>query len=523
MARLITAFTHSFGFLLLDAIVETKRRRPPPLNANNATTCTAAAAEETTMAGPDSKQSPSPSAGSSGSGSGSSTMMVNLAEDAVARSVSILTDSEPSLHEACSRQLQQPDPQQQDQLLKTLIESDVAMNALMVELDAEEAMGALSVLSVVMVRLRPANQKTTLSGTATATNSSSLLQDLAAKIVSTGTDTDRKISFVSILFNVASDNASKSALLATLFDVASSASSTASSSSTSSSPAYLHPEGSLGRIIYPTAAATASSALSMVTALGDETAQPLLTQMMHQMKWTTQQRCHVLDAVCRALARAIPHDETEQVLCRQRFLLQYIREDTTQTVIAEQVAIGAIRDPISLFRLQRNLLPTVQSALAATKPQLYELLKIVQHGTLADYQAHVKRYGAQTIAALGIDVVQCEVHMRLLTVCSLANNYEADIPYQEIATAAQQDVSQVESTVIQAIRTGLLQAKMDQLNQTVMVERSVVRQFDLDQWKKLHARLTTWKANVGGILDTLKQQQQQQHQVMAAASSAAGQ
>jgi translation initiation factor 3 subunit M len=120
-------------------------------------------------------------------------------------------------------------------------------------------------------------------------------------------------------------------------------------------------------------------------------------------------------------------------------------------------------------------------------------------------------------------VVQCEVHMRLLTVCSLANNYEADIPYQEIATAAQQDVSQVESTVIQAIRTGLLQAKMDQLNQTVMVERSVVRQFDIDQWKKLHARLTTWKANVGGILDTLKQQQQQQHQVAAAASSAAGQ
>jgi PCI domain len=438
-----------------------------------------------TMAGPDSQHSPS-----SGTTT-TTTTMVNLAEDAELRLVSILTESDPPLHESCSQQLQQAgQTHTHTQLLQTLIASSVAMNVLMVQLDADEALGALSVLSVLIVR------KTTNKTNKTA---GLLLTDLAAQIVATGTDTDRKISFLSTLFNVAPDSAAKSSLLATLIDLAAAATSS-SSSSNSNSSSYLHPEGPLGRIIYPPtsssssfSSSSSSSVVSMIVALGDETARPLLlTKLMRH--WTTTERCQVLAAVCRALAHATPHhDATEQALCRQRYLLQYIQEDPTQTGIAEQVAIGAIRDPISLFRLQRHILPTVHAALAVAQPQLYELLTIVQHGTLADYQAYVLKYGtATTLTAWGVDPTQCEVHMRLLTVCSLANNHAAaDIPYQEIATAVQQDVSQVESTVIQAIRTGLLQAKMDQLHQTVLVERSVVRKFDLDQWKKLHERLTT--------------------------------
>jgi translation initiation factor 3 subunit M len=65
----------------------------------------------------------------------------------------------------------------------------------------------------------------------------------------------------------------------------------------------------------------------------------------------------------------------------------------------------------------------------------------------------------------------------------------------------------VESWVIAAVGSGLLEAKMDQLVQKVMVERCVVRQFDMNQWKILQNRLQAWKKNVGGVLDSLKQSQ----------------
>lgn len=338
------------------------------------------------------------------------------------------------------------------------------MNTLMIELDSEEALGALSVLTVLLGKTDP---------------SLGLAQDLATTIANTGSDTDRKISFIALLFNSTQHISTKCFLLTTLLDLASTA-----------SAHYFSTDETLGRIIYP-----ANN--------NDHSTEPQLFQMIQN--WSVQQRCQVYDAVCRALALPSSEDEDRRVTCRQRYLLKYNVDDPSNADIAKQTAIGGIRDPISLFQLQRNLLATVQ-ILSKTEPKLYELLKIVQHGDLSEYKTFLQTNG-KILTEYNLDAASCETNMRILTVCSLTNQHEADIPYNEIATAIQQDISYVESTVIQAIASGLLSAKMDQLNQTVMVERSVVRQFDTAQWKKLHARLTAWKTNVGGILDTLKQQQ----------------
>jgi hypothetical protein len=56
-------------------------------------------------------------------------------------------------------------------------------------------------------------------------------------------------------------------------------------------------------------------------------------------------------------------------------------------------------------------------------------------------------------------------------------------------------------------KLSLLCAKMDQLQEKIMVERYVVRKFDREQWKVLQVRLKAWKQNVGKILDAYKQYQ----------------
>ncbi len=96
--------------------------------------------------------------------------------------------------------------------------------------------------------------------------------------------------------------------------------------------------------------------------------------------------------------------------------------------------------------------------------------------------------------------------MRLLSLCSLATEHE-EIPYDAIASTLKVDAADVESWVIEAVGSGLLSAKMDQLQKVVLVERCAVRRFGIEQWKVLQKRIDVWKKNVKDVLEGLKSSQ----------------
>ena len=143
---------------------------------------------------------------------------------------------------------------------------------------------------------------------------------------------------------------------------------------------------------------------------------------------------------------------------------------------------------------------------------MFELLKVFQEGNLEDYNSYIKSKGGDSVLAQwGLLAEDCARHMRILSLCTLAAEHE-EIPYTVVAETLQTDAGDVEKWVIAAVTSGLLSAKMDQLQQKVMVERSVVRKFDIEQWKALQSRLHLWKQNVGGILEAYKQSMKQQQQ-----------
>jgi hypothetical protein len=236
--------------------------------------------------------------------------------------------------------------------------------------------------------------------------------------------------------------------------------------------------------------------------------------------WHVQDRKPIYGAV----ASALPDSDVR----KQRFLLLLVasysasESGSDQAIeVAAQAAVGAIRDPVSLFVLQRNLLayPAVQ-ALERKHRVLLGLLRVFQEGQLADYQAMLASNGGpdRVLAPWGLDGDACSRHMRILSLCTLASGRD-EVPYSDVKEVLQlPSESDVESSVIDAVSTGLLRAKMDQLRQTVMVERSVVRRFDMDQWKALQSRLRSWKQSVGSVLSALKEGQT----AAAAAATTAG-
>lgn len=197
---------------------------------------------------------------------------------------------------------------------------------------------------------------------------------------------------------------------------------------------------------------------------------------------------------------------------KQRYLLKMLStysttDDMDKEAIeaATKAAVGAINDPISLFHEQRCIMsvpPVVALASdKATKP-LFDLLSIFQQGKLEDFQSFQKSSPA-TLTKYSISPINATRNMRLLSLCSLATDYE-EIPYDAIATTLEVDSSEVESWVIDAVSSGLLDAKMNQLEKVVLVERCVVRRFGIEQWKILQKRINLWKKNVKDVLEGLK-------------------
>lgn len=125
-----------------------------------------------------------------------------------------------------------------------------------------------------------------------------------------------------------------------------------------------------------------------------------------------------------------------------------------------------------------------------------------------DYNAFLQANGGEekVLKPWGLSSDTCVRQMRTLSLCSLAAEHE-EIPYSVVAkTLLLPSDDDVESWVIAAVSSGLLSAKMDQLQHKVIVERCVVRRFDSGQWKLLQSRLKAWKQNVGGVISGLKQQ-----------------
>lgn len=215
--------------------------------------------------------------------------------------------------------------------------------------------------------------------------------------------------------------------------------------------------------------------------------------------------------VCKA--KGMGQETTTAGALKQRFLLKMLGTYKSASDINEealdaaiQAAIGAISNPVTLFAEQRcimSLLPV--SALKDQKPIIHSLLSIFQQGKLEDFQSFIKT-NPSACSDYNISEEEAIRHMRLLSLCSLATEHE-EIPYDAIAATLQVDQSEVEGWVIAAVSSGLVSAKMDQLQHVVMVERCVVRKFGIEQWKILQTRLDAWKTNVKTVLDGLKQSQ----------------
>lgn len=147
----------------------------------------------------------------------------------------------------------------------------------------------------------------------------------------------------------------------------------------------------------------------------------------------------------------------------------------------------------------------------SSKPEhqsLYQLLEIFACKELKDFDAFAKS-NSDFFDKVSLDENDCRKNIRFLTLASLATHAER-VTYDTIAEKLQIDESEVEKWVIDGVMCKVIDAKMDQLGKSIVINRGSQRLMSDQQWVEVQSKLSDWKTSIHSLLATVKAVRQEQ-------------
>ena len=185
-------------------------------------------------------------------------------------------------------------------------------------------------------------------------------------------------------------------------------------------------------------------------------------------------------------------------------------------VEARKIVLTAIKNPLFLSIENADLLrlEPIKRMAESTKNEkdvkLIQLLSIFSTETIGAYEKFEKE-NLGFIQELGLDPKVCTENMKLLTLVSLASEQDK-ISYSQVASHLKIDNGrQVEQWIVKAISLKLIDAKIDQVNETIIISKAIQRVFTDDQWKVLEKSINQWKVGIKDLLQTLQSSRESYH------------
>ncbi|KAL0396604.1 UNVERIFIED_CONTAM: Eukaryotic translation initiation factor 3 subunit M [Sesamum calycinum] len=133
----------------------------------------------------------------------------------------------------------------------------------------------------------------------------------------------------------------------------------------------------------------------------------------------------------------------------------------------------------------------------------YQLLKIFLTQRLDAY-LDFHSSNSDFLERYGLVHEDCVAKMRLISLVDLGNSGSGQIPYSLIKDTLQIEENEVESWVVKAITAKLIDCRIDQINQVVLVSRCTERVFGLHEWESLRSKLVTWRGNIANVISTIQ-------------------
>lgn len=228
-----------------------------------------------------------------------------------------------------------------------------------------------------------------------------------------------------------------------------------------------------------------------------------------QWELDTQEIKKLSLAVSEAAAAAGRSDISYQYLLKA---LRTLQQDATSTE-ARELSLKALKDALQNERHfdfeDLTALDSIQ-ALRKSDQTWFELLELFSSESYDDLQ-DFKEGNPSFISNSGLNESVLDRKMRLLTLASLAAHASSTrtLAYAQIAKALNIPSEDIESWVIDTIRSGLVEGKLSQQKQEFLIHRSTYRVFGENQWREVAGRLETWRASLVNVLHVIRQQKEE--------------
>ncbi|EOA29510.1 hypothetical protein CARUB_v10013804mg [Capsella rubella] len=207
-----------------------------------------------------------------------------------------------------------------------------------------------------------------------------------------------------------------------------------------------------------------------------------------------------------------------------KYLATFSKEDAQVLDEAKEEAVRAVIEFVkasSIFQCDLLDLPAVaQLEKDAKYAPVYQLLKIFLTQRLNAY-IEFQKANSDFLQSYELVDEDCVTKMRLLSLVDLASDESGKIPYASIKDTLEVHEEEVELWVVKAITAKLIDCKMDQMNQVVIVSRCSEREFGTKQWQSLRTKLANWRDNISNIITTIESNKVTEEGSQASSSSAA--
>lgn len=193
------------------------------------------------------------------------------------------------------------------------------------------------------------------------------------------------------------------------------------------------------------------------------------------------------------------------------YLSKYLTTFSTEEALAmneeKEEAVRAIIEFVKSPDMFQCDLPDMPAILQLEKDEkyglVYQLLEIFLTSRLNDY-LDFHAGNSTLLKSYGLVHEDCITKMRLMSLIDLSCNESGEIPYAKVTEALRIKDDEVEYWVVKAIMSKVLDCKMDQMNQVVIVSRRTERVFGLSQWQALRSKLGNWRANIANAISTIQ-------------------
>ncbi|XP_022774594.1 eukaryotic translation initiation factor 3 subunit M-like [Durio zibethinus] len=189
------------------------------------------------------------------------------------------------------------------------------------------------------------------------------------------------------------------------------------------------------------------------------------------------------------------------------YLATFSSEDSYTLNEAKEEAVHAVIEFVKapdMFQCDLLDMPAVgQLEKDAKYALVYQLLKIFLTQQLDAY-LEFQAANSTLMKSYGLVHEDCIAKMRLMSLVDLGSNESGQIPYALIKDTLQIKDDEVELWVVKAITAKLMDCKMDQMNQVVIVSCCTERIFGQHQWQSLRSKLATWRGNVASLISTIQ-------------------